>query len=52
VVELPAGERAEIEKTMRFCQQQFGDSLKAVHEALAGQYEYGLLRCIRQGLSM
>src|SRR5690554_1564279 len=52
VVELPAAERAEIEKTMRFCQQQFGDSLKAVHEALAGQYEYGLLRCIRQGLSM
>jgi ATP-dependent DNA helicase RecQ len=52
VVELPAAERAQIEKTMRFCQQQFGDSLKAVYDALAGQYEYGLLRCIRQGLSM
>lgn len=51
VVELPADERAEIEKTIRFCQQQFGDSLKAVYEAFAGRYEYGLLRCIRQGLN-
>jgi ATP-dependent DNA helicase RecQ len=52
VVELPAGERSEIENTIRFCRQQFGDSLKAVHEALEGRYEYGLLRCIRQGMEV
>ncbi len=51
VVELPPQERAEIENTIRFCQQQFGDSLKSVHEALEGRYEYGVLRCIRQGMA-
>lgn len=50
VVELPVQERNEIENTIRFCRQQFGDSLKSVHEALDGRYEYGLLRCIRQGM--
>ncbi|SIQ37101.1 DNA helicase RecQ [Marinobacterium stanieri] len=52
VVELPAKERSEIESTIRFCQQQFGDSLKSVHEALEGRYDYGVLRCIRQGMEM
>jgi len=52
VVELPAQERGEIENTIRFCRQQFGDSLKSVHEALDGRYEYGVLRCIRQGMEM
>ncbi|MBR9827966.1 MAG: DNA helicase RecQ [Oceanospirillales bacterium] len=52
VVELPAVEREEIEKTIHFCRQQFGDSLKSVHETLSGRYEYGLLRCIRQGMDM
>ncbi|MBP0050122.1 DNA helicase RecQ [Marinobacterium sp. AK62] len=52
VVELPASERSEIETTIRFCHQQFGDSLKSVHEALEGRYDYGLLRCIRQGMAL
>ncbi|WP_010323880.1 DNA helicase RecQ [Marinobacterium stanieri] len=52
VVELPVKERSEIENTIRFCQQQFGDSLKSVHEALEGRYDYGVLRCIRQGMEM
>ncbi len=51
VVELPPQERTEIESTIRFCQQQFGDSLKSVHEALEGRYDYGVLRCIRQGMT-
>ena len=52
VVELPPQERTEIESTIRFCQQQFGDSLKSVHEALEGRYDYGVLRCIRQGMTL
>jgi ATP-dependent DNA helicase RecQ len=50
VVELPAAERAQIEQTILEHRRHKGGSLKAVHEALAGAYEYGLLRCIAQGL--
>ena len=52
VVELPASERAQIEQTILEYRRYKGGSLKAVHEALAGAYEYGLIRCIAQGLDL
>ncbi|WP_432695835.1 DNA helicase RecQ [Marinobacterium sp. YM272] len=50
VVELPAAERQQIEQTILEHRRHKGGSLKVVHEALAGAYEYGVLRCIAQGL--
>ncbi|WP_036189959.1 DNA helicase RecQ [Marinobacterium lacunae] len=50
VVELPDAERRQIEQTILEHRRHKGGSLKVVHEALAGAYEYGVLRCIAQGL--
>ncbi|WP_188748254.1 DNA helicase RecQ [Marinobacterium zhoushanense] len=50
VVELPEAERRQIEQTILEHRRHKGGSLKVVHEALAGAYEYGVLRCIAQGL--
>ncbi|MBV1790591.1 DNA helicase RecQ [Marinobacterium sp. D7] len=50
VVELPAAERRQIEQTILEHRRHKGGSLKVVHEALAGAYDYGVLRCIAQGL--
>ncbi|WP_027853932.1 DNA helicase RecQ [Marinobacterium litorale] len=49
-VELPVQERQQIEQTILDHRVRHGGSLKAVHEALAGAYEYGVIRCIAQGL--
>ncbi|WP_415900629.1 DNA helicase RecQ [Neptuniibacter sp. QD48_11] len=50
VVDLPEKEFSHIEQVMLECQQEFGQALKPVHEALAGVYEVGVLRCIKAGL--
>lgn len=50
VVELPAVEKQQIEQAILEHRRHKGGSLKVVHEALAGAYEYGVLRCIAQGL--
>lgn len=50
VVELPESEFSNIEQTILACQTQFGQALKPVHEALAGAYELGVLRCIKAGM--
>ncbi|WP_299183191.1 DNA helicase RecQ [uncultured Neptuniibacter sp.] len=50
VIELPDSEYSHIEQVMLECQQEFGQALKPVHEALAGVYELGVLRCIKAGL--
>ena len=50
VVELPDNEFNNIEQTILDCQSEFGQALKPVHEALAGVYEMGVLRCIKAGM--
>lgn len=50
VVELPATEFSHIEQVILETQQEFGQALKPVHDALAGVYEMGVLRCIKAGM--
>ncbi len=50
VVELPDNELRNIEQVMLECAEQYGAALKPVHEALAGGYDMGVLRCIKMGL--
>jgi ATP-dependent DNA helicase RecQ len=50
VVELPDNEFKNIEQVMLECQQTYGQALKPVHEALAGAYEMGVLRCIKASM--
>lgn len=50
VVELPATELSHIQQVMLECAEQYGAALKPVHEALAGSYDMGVLRCIKMGL--
>lgn len=50
VVELPAEEKRMIEQQILDLRQSEGGSLRRVYDALSGAYEYGLLRCIAQGL--
>ncbi|MFW1677010.1 DNA helicase RecQ [Pontibacter sp. JAM-7] len=50
VVELPAAERQQIEQLILEHRTVSGLSLKPVYEALDGQYEMGLLRCLGAAL--
>ncbi|MCV6589805.1 MAG: DNA helicase RecQ [Marinobacterium sp.] len=52
VVELPESERRHIEQVILEYRHSHGESLRPVHEALAGSYDYGVLRCIRAGLEV
>ena len=52
VVELPPAERANIEQRILDSRQERGGSLKSVHDSLAGAYDYGLIKCIAQGLDL
>lgn len=50
VIVLPEEEFTNVEQVMLECQEQFGQAIKPVYEALEGVYEMGVLRCIKAGL--
>nr|WP_320134673.1 DNA helicase RecQ [uncultured Amphritea sp.] len=47
VVVLTAEQLEQVQNVMCECMASFGVSLKPVHEALDGLYDFGVLRCIR-----
>jgi ATP-dependent DNA helicase RecQ len=49
VVDLPEVEMAKIEKVWQALPDEEKHGIKALYEAFEGQYEYGLLRCLRAG---
>ena len=50
VVELSRDEMSHIEQVMIESAREHGAAMKPVYEALAGSYDYGVLRCIKMGL--
>lgn len=52
VIDLPEAEIQHVEQVIHECQREYGNALKPVHEALAGAYDMGVLRCIKAGLQL
>lgn len=52
VVELSPQAIRHIEEVMLECQREYGNALRPVYDALAGDYEMGVLRCVKAGLKL